>query len=95
MRLQLLGLAGAEVSASVLVTTEREGVIRPMYLFNAPEGLGRSALEHKVGTCPSSSIQPSCSVGVGAELSARKQRWNSSAPRPAGLTEPRLSLPRS
>eukprot|EP00038_Savillea_parva_P012263 m.203390 g.203390 ORF g.203390 m.203390 type:complete len:924 (-) comp22112_c0_seq1:104-2875(-) len=48
MRLQVLGLAGAEVSGSVLVTTEREGVIRPMYLFNAPEGLARAALEHRV-----------------------------------------------
>lgn len=48
LRVQLLGLAGAEVAPSVLVTTDKEGVIRPMYLFNAPEGLARAALEHKV-----------------------------------------------
>jgi hypothetical protein len=48
LRVQLLGLAGAEVAPSVLVTTDREGIIRPMYLFNAPEGLARAALEHKV-----------------------------------------------
>ena len=52
LRVQLLGLAGAEVCASVLVTTDREGVIRPMYLFNTPEGLARAALEHKVTLCP-------------------------------------------
>ena len=41
MRLQLLGLHDTEAPPCALLTTEREGILQPLYLFGAPEGENR------------------------------------------------------
>ena len=64
MEVEVLGCGSAAVQPCLLVRARGHGCLRPLFLFNAPEGLARAALEHRSlnpGARPSlSPLHPAC-----------------------------------